>query len=290
MTAIAGAWLFAAAVLVGLPSVALAETSTRPFWTEQAMFRFGDELFFTGRASCAPTVEDGRQRAYEAAVQEVINYTRTTQLTGVHVETQMIFEEHPAAGCPPGTVTIWRLLRLPEIPLNALAARAHQTSPGLHLGPGSSTKDVRDLTLRPGMSRQEIWDRFGQPRSVTMRRDSREIHYDYPQFGLVLAVNDQGFLLHWHLAAPESATASRPPQFDWPKHGGTAPVRTGADEEPAIDLTDRLRALQDRTKQELQEDARAICSRRWPRDVGVQRTCEPYEYEYLRQLELQRKR
>ena len=50
------------------------------------MFRFGDELFFTGRASCARRAEDGRQKAYEAAVQEVLNYTQVRRLTGVPIE------------------------------------------------------------------------------------------------------------------------------------------------------------------------------------------------------------
>jgi hypothetical protein len=247
------------------------------------MFRFGNELFFTGRASCAQTVEEGRQRAYEAAVQEVINYTRSAQLAGIPVETQMIFEEQ-GASCPAGSVTIWRLLRLPELPLTALATRARPLAPSTQHGAGSSSKEVRDLTLRPGMSRQEIWDRFGQPRSVTVRRRNREIHYDYPQFGLILALNAHGYLLHWHLAAPESATASRAPQFDWPS------VQPESDAEPPIDLSDRLRTLEERTRQELEEDARAICARRWPRDAHLQKTCEPYEYEYLKQLEAQRRR
>ncbi len=40
----------------------------RPFWTEQALFHFGDDVFFTGRSSCAPSIEEGRQRAYLAAI------------------------------------------------------------------------------------------------------------------------------------------------------------------------------------------------------------------------------
>ena len=53
-------------------ATSMAEAAeNRPFWTEQALFHFGDDVFFTGRASCAPNVEEGRQRAYLAAVQEV---------------------------------------------------------------------------------------------------------------------------------------------------------------------------------------------------------------------------
>ena len=67
------------------------------------MFRFGDELFFTGRASCSVRAEEGRQKAYEAAIQEVLNYTQAPRLTGVPIETQMLFEEYAEPGCPPGT-------------------------------------------------------------------------------------------------------------------------------------------------------------------------------------------
>src|SRR4051812_24278826 len=104
--------LLALLCLVALPAIVRSDASTRPFWTEQAMFRFGDELFFTGRASCAHRAEEGRQKAYEAAVQEVLNYTQVRRLTGVPIETQMLFEEQGATGCPSGTVTVWRLLRI----------------------------------------------------------------------------------------------------------------------------------------------------------------------------------
>jgi hypothetical protein len=253
------------------------------------MFRFGDELFFTGRASCAHTAEDGRQRAYESALQEILNYTQIPQLTGVPIETQMLFEEQPATGCPAGTVTVWRLLRIPEVPLTALVKRARQSVARIHPESESTFQAVRDLTLRVGMSREEIHERFGQPRSVTMRRSSQEVQYDYAQFGLTLTVDEEGNLLRWRLAAPQSATASRPSPIDWPAlpkepafKGNGNPNR-----EPTIDLTDRLRKLETRSHQELKEDAKVICSRRWPRDPAVQHTCEPYEYEHLRHIERQ---
>ena len=40
------------------PLPVLANATTPPFWTEQAIFRFADDLFFIGRASCAGTPEE----------------------------------------------------------------------------------------------------------------------------------------------------------------------------------------------------------------------------------------
>lgn len=251
------------------------------------MFRFGDELFFTGRSSCSPRAEEGRQKAYEAAVQEVLNYTQAPRLTGVPIETQMLFEEHGAIGCPLETVTVWRLLRIPEAPLDAMTRRARQSARRILPDTDSSFQAVRDLTLRVGMNREEIHERFGQPRSVIMRRSSRDVQYDYAQFGLMLTVDEAGALLRWRLAAPQSATASRTTPVDWLPQPKEPAFKSNANSnrEPAIDLTDRLRELEMRSHKELKEDATIICSRRWPRDPALQRTCEPYEYEHLRHIE-----
>ncbi|MDQ6733520.1 MAG: hypothetical protein M3Z35_05295, partial [Nitrospirota bacterium] len=88
---------------------------------------------------------------------------------------------------------------------------------------------------------------------------------------------------------PQSATASRTTPVDWlPRPKEPAFKSNGnSNREPTIDLTDRLRELETRSHKELKEDAGIICSRRWPRDLGLQRTCEPYEYEHLRQIERQ---
>jgi hypothetical protein len=284
-----GCWsmLLALPCLIGLPTAAWSDTSTRPFWTEQAMFRFGDELFFTGRASCAPRAEEGRQKAYEAAVQEVLNYTQAPRLTGVPIETQMLFEEHGEAGCASETVTVWRLLRIPEVPLDALAKRARQSIRQILPETDSTFQAVRDLTLRVGMNREEIHERFGQPRSVIMRRSTRDVQYDYARFGLMLTVDEEGNLLRWHLAAPQSATASRTAPVDWPPQPKEPTLKNNPNLEPTLDLTDRLRGLEARSHHEFKEDAGIICSRRWPRDPALQRTCEPYEYEHLRHIEQQ---
>ncbi len=162
--------LLALLCLAVLPDIVRSDAPTRPFWTEQAMFRFGDELFFTGRASCARRAEEGRQKAYEAAVQEVLNYTQARRLTGVPIETQMLFEESgTTTGCPSETVTVWRLLRILKVPLEALAKRDRQSVSQIGSETEPTFQPIRDLTLRAGMTREEIRERFGQPRSVMMR-------------------------------------------------------------------------------------------------------------------------
>jgi hypothetical protein len=83
-------------------TVSLQAASNRPFWTEQAMFRFGEDMFFTGRATCMASAEDGRQRAYNAALQEILNYTRTKDVIGIPIETQMIYEEDDSDNCHSG--------------------------------------------------------------------------------------------------------------------------------------------------------------------------------------------
>jgi hypothetical protein len=249
------------------------------------MFRFGDELFFTGRASCARRAEDGRQKAYEAAVQEVLNYSQVRRLTGVPIETQMLFEEQGGTGCPSGAITVWRLLRISEMSLEALVKRARQSGPPITPETEPAFQSIRDLTLRAGMTREEIHERFGQPRSVMMRRSSREVQYDYARFGLTLTVDQDGRLLRWKLADPQSATASRTSPVDWPPQQKAPAIKTDPNVEPTIDLTDRLRQLETRGHQELKKDARIICSRRWPRNAALQHTCEPYEYEHLKLIE-----
>jgi hypothetical protein len=117
---------------------------------------------------------------------------------------------------------------------------------------------------------------------VTMR-------YDYARFGFMLTVDEEGNLLRLRLAAPQSATASRTSPVDGPPQPKEPAFKSNANSnrEPTIDLTDRLRQLEMRGHQELKADAGIICSRRWSRDPGLQRTCEPYEYEHLRQIEQQ---
>jgi len=57
------------------------------------MFRFGGELYFVGVASCARTAEEGRTRAFEAALTELRGYAQDRDTSRLLVATQMIYEE-----------------------------------------------------------------------------------------------------------------------------------------------------------------------------------------------------
>src|SRR5262249_33493371 len=77
-----------------------AQSSRRPFWTEQAMFRFGGELYFVGVASCARTAEEGRARAFEEALIELRGYAQDRDTSRLFPDTQMIYEEPNSPACP----------------------------------------------------------------------------------------------------------------------------------------------------------------------------------------------
>jgi hypothetical protein len=90
----------------------------RPFWTEKSSFIEGDELFVVGVASNSKTVEEARKQAFENGMLELMNFAQVTSLEarGLVIETQMTFEEPQANG----TVTVYRLLRVPIEKLRAI--------------------------------------------------------------------------------------------------------------------------------------------------------------------------
>ena len=252
----------------------------RPFWTEQALFHFGDDVFFTGRSSCAPSIEEGRQRAYLAAVQEVKNFTRAQEIGGFPLDTQMIFEESHPTDCAPGLVTVWRLLRAPRQALDGLAKRA---SPGrsADISPIlAQVAAVRNLTPRVGMLRDEVWNRYGLPRSIWARPEKGELIWDYAQFGLTIVFNQDDVLTRWRLTGPnprsseDTAPAPQPESFN------------GKDL-PAIDLTARLQQLEEQQDLQRRHEAQRYCSLRFaevPDSLRpTQGTCEQREYQRLKE-------
>jgi hypothetical protein len=102
-------------------SLAWAAKDTRPFWTEKSSFIEGEELFVVGVASKARTVEEGRRQAFEQGKVELMNFAQITSLEaqGLVIETQMTFEEPNADG----TVTVYRLLRVPASKLVGIQGR-----------------------------------------------------------------------------------------------------------------------------------------------------------------------
>ncbi len=102
-------------------SLSWAAKDARPFWTEKSSFIEGDELFVVGVASKARTVEEGRRQAFEQGKVELMNFAQITSLEaqGLVIETQMTFEESNADG----TVTVYRLLRVPASKLVGIQGR-----------------------------------------------------------------------------------------------------------------------------------------------------------------------
>jgi hypothetical protein len=252
----------------------------RPFWTEQALFHFGDDVFFTGRASCAPNMEEGRQRAYVAAVQEVKNFTRAQEVGGFSLDTQMVFEDPHPSDCASGLVTVWRLLRAPRASLESLtkhAASRSQTdiSPIL-----AQVMAIRNLTPRVGMLREEVWNRYGLPRSIWAHPDKGELTWEYSQFGLTIVFNQDDVLTHWRLnGPPPRSSADTTPLSRQDKSGGK--------ELPAIDLTARLQQLEQQQDLDRRQQAQRYCTLRFaevPESLRPKQTsCEQREYERLRE-------
>lgn len=270
-------------LLLGLglacPMLAVA-AENRPFWTEQALFHFGDDVFFTGRSSCAPSIEEGRQRAYLAAVQEVRNFTRAKEVEGFPLDTQMIFEDTHPADCAQGSVTVWRLLRAPRAALESMAK---------HAGPGRSADispimaqvtAIRNLTPRVGMLRDEVWNRYGLPRSIWARPEQGELIWDYAQFGLTIVFNQDDVLTRWRLNGPHPRSSDdiMPPATQEPPAGKQLPT---------IDLTARLQQLEEQQDQERHRAAQRYCSLRFADVPDALRpkpgACEQREYDRLKE-------
>ena|SRR2546427_5172881 len=115
-------------VLTGIllsASIAWAKDA-RPFWTEKSAFVEGEDLFVVGVASKARTVEEGRRQAFEQGKIELMNYAQVTNLEaqGLVIETQMTHEEANADG----TVTVYRLLRVPASKLVTIQGRLQAQS------------------------------------------------------------------------------------------------------------------------------------------------------------------
>ena len=173
-----------------VPSAAM--TSDRPSWTEQAMFRFGDEVFFVGQASCASTPEEGRQRAFVQGTQEILNYVQAHSLDGVRMTTQMVFEDSADSRCPAPATTVWRLLRVDLSELTRLASRTRSQRT-------VTTRDrSADITLRlsPGLTRRDVFALLGRPVSMEISPDGTSV-LDYQS--VMVFLGSDGRLVAWRL-------------------------------------------------------------------------------------------
>jgi hypothetical protein len=210
---------------------ASADPVKRPFWTEQAMFRFGEDFFFVGQASCSRTSEEGRQMAFAHGMQELLNYAQARDASGLSVDTQMVFEESGSPGCPRGTVTVWRLLRVEADRLAKLAATSHRRRT---IEGDQSASIPGKLTLSVGMSRDEVFERFGLPASITMHHGN-EFTWEYRRFGFAVEFDRHMFVKRWTIPGAEA----RKPSAQIDAHQRVAP-----NDAPIVDLTPRLRNLE----------------------------------------------
>lgn len=212
-------------------SAALADMPKRPFWTEQAMFQVGEDLFFVGQSSCAKTSEEGRQGAFDHGMQEIQNYAQVREPSGLYVDTQRVFEETATPGCPPNTVTVWRLLRVDADRLASLTSVSHRPQ---SIDRDRSSAIRRILPPSIGMSRDEVFDRFGLPASMTMH-PGNQFTWEYRRYGLAVEFDRHMFVKRW-TALGSAAHESSTPRMAQP--------RVIPNEAPIVDLTPRLRNLE----------------------------------------------
>lgn len=179
------------------------------------MFRFGDDLFFVGEASCARTSEEGRLQAFEDGLKELRNYAQGRDTSGLFVETQMVYEEPRSSNCPAGTVSVWRLLRansgkVAALPKQRPASPSETTTPSAPTTtppPAASVEAPlpslapQDLTPQIGMTRGQIIQRFGEPQST--RKKGRQEIWEYPRTGLTVVFSPDETLLSWTLSGPK---------------------------------------------------------------------------------------
>lgn len=101
-------FLFILCLLALPPSGGTHSVTDRPYWTERSSFIVGDHLFAVGVATRASTIEEGRQKAFEHGILEIMNYSQSPHVSELVIETQMTFEEpHPDR-----TFTVFRLLKV----------------------------------------------------------------------------------------------------------------------------------------------------------------------------------
>ncbi len=157
-----------------------------------------------------------------------------------------MYEESHPVDCPVNSVTAWRLVRASRAALESLVRRSasgilEDISPIV-----TQNRAIRNMTPRVGMLREDIWQRYGQPRSVWMNPENGEALWEYPQFGLTLIFDHEDMLKRWKLASgkrqlgPDQSGASTSDKQKDP-----------AQHLPPIDFTDRLRELEERQDRNL---------------------------------------
>jgi hypothetical protein len=102
--------------------------------------------------------------------------------------------------------------------------------------------------------------------------------WDYSQFGLTMVFNHDDVLTRWKLIGPYPRSSHEVPE--------ETSLQATETELPAIDLTERLRQLEDQQDADRRREAQRYCSVRFaamPDEFkNKQQTCEQREYERLK--------
>ena len=129
------------------PASALpAGHENQPFWTEKSAFMEGDDLFVVGVATKARSFEEGRKQAFEQGKIKLMNYAQITSLEaqGLVIETQMTYEEPN----PEGTVTVYRLLRVPAAKLVAIRGRLNEQARAQEQSLEKTRQELTEPTIK----------------------------------------------------------------------------------------------------------------------------------------------
>jgi hypothetical protein len=170
--------------------------------------------------------------------------------------------------------------------LNKMAA-PQSSSPDPRSGRAGQPKQVRDLTPKIGMYKDDAFEFFGQPQTVSMLRSGGgEASWEYSKFGLTLVFDKNGYLVRWKHLGPSSSQ-----QGDWNHsdyaglEGSIEPQAKKKGEDQAVDLSKRLEKMQleSRGRQE-ETDAIKYCERAYARDAKLQYSCIQYETEKTKQF------
>lgn len=139
---------------------------------------------------------------------------------------------------------------------------------------------IRNLTPRVGMLRDEVWNRYGLPRSILAHPDRGELVWDYSQFGLTIVFNQDDVLTRWRLNGPHPRSSENPSNVPQPDKPAEKDL-------PAIDLTARLQQLEEQQDLDRHRQAQRYCALRFadvPEQVRPkQGSCEQREYERLKE-------
>src|SRR5439155_7050038 len=133
---------------------ALAASTSRPFWTEKSSFVEGDDLFVVAIGSHARTLEEGRQKAFAQGKIELMNFAQVTDLEaqGLVIETEMTYEEADSDG----TVSVFRLLRVPVTKLSAIQERLQIKSRTQEQAFGKTRQELIALQQSLSQKQQEL--------------------------------------------------------------------------------------------------------------------------------------